>query len=160
MKKSLLLSLSLIFLLSIGMSSCKNDDEGVEEILSVSDLPMPAQTFLTTYFSDYKAEKVVKDMEDNVVIYEVNLEGGFEIVFDSEGEWQQVDAPDRVSIPDIGFIPQSIQEYLNYNYYGYGVNEINRTGTGFKLELTNTDFDLYFNEAGEIIPAPGTTPEM
>lgn len=156
MKKSLFLILSLVMTFSYGFVSCSDDNEKeVENIISVSDLPAKAQTFLTTYFRGYEVEKVQKETVNNtMVVYEVELEGGYSINFNSEGEWTQVEAPYGKNIPT-GFIPEPILQTLDYQYHGYGITEINTTGQNYHLVLGNNQggdsIELIFNQSGEIV---------
>ena len=150
-----ILAASLVLLGSFAVVSCSDDNKDeVEEIITLQKLPANAQTFLHTYFKDSTIYKIEKETNGNVVVYEVYLEGGYEVIFSSDGTWTEVDAPDGMTIPD-GIVPEVIQEYLNQNYSAYGVNEINRTGQGYKVELNNMQggdsIDIYFNESGEVI---------
>lgn len=158
MKKTLLkLSLAFLFLIGISpvISSCSdNKNDNPEEIITFNKLPATAQEFLNTYFSGKTILKIEKEEGYGTTIYEVYIEGGYEADFNSEGEWVEVDAPDGMTIPD-GIVPEEVQQTLNQQYPDYGVNEINKTGQGYKVELTNgqggDSLNLMFNMAGEII---------
>lgn len=147
---------ALILLLGLTTTfvSCSSDDDNMETIVKVKDLPEEAQTFLNTYFKGIEVQSVEKIMNGNVAVYEVNLSNGFEIVFNSEGEWQEVDAPDNLSVP-MEIIPEQIRATLNEQYPGYGVSEINTSGQNYVVELSNNQggpsINLVFNQAGEIV---------
>ena len=151
MKKSLLKIFAAFLLLSIvPLTSCSDkDDNGVENIITFNKLPAEAQTFIHTYFDGYTILKIDKETDGDVTIFIVYLEGGYSVVFNNAGNWIEVNAPSNESIPD-GIVPPVIQEYLNQNYSDYGVNEINRTGTGYKIQLV-TGLNLYFDESGELV---------
>lgn len=136
--------------LSICVISCS--DETVEETdteITVNSLPKAAIEFLNKFYSDITVSSIEKDIEEGITIYDVKLENGNEIIFNEEGIWQQVDAPSGFTIPS-GIAPQEIEQYLNENYSGYGINEINRTGYGYKVQLVS-ELNLMFNDLGEFI---------
>lgn len=157
MKKTVLKFIAATLLL-IGVSSfysCsgKNDDE-IENIITFNKLPQAAQSFINEFFEGYTILKIDKETNGNITVYEVYLEGGYQVNFNSAGDWLEVIAPQNQTIPD-GIVPAVIQQYLNQNYPDYGVNEINRTGNGYKIELV-TGLDLYFNESGEVLQITDT----
>lgn len=157
MKKTyfIILSSLLVLFCSVSVVSCSNDDENeIETVITLNDLPSAARTFLDKYFNGYSVLKIQKDVEDNMTIYEVELEEGYEIVFNTQGEWTQVDAPYGKTIPT-GFIPEQVMATLNERFPGYGINEINSTGEGYKVELSDnqggSSIDVFFDMSGVII---------
>ena len=141
----------------IPLVSCDDDHDEVETIITVDNLPDAAKTFLSTFFYGVDVQKIEKETVGTVIIYEVDLVNGYEVVFNSDGDWIEVDAPEGKTIPS-GIAPEVIENYLNTNYSGYGINEINKTGMGYNIELTNGQggpgITLNFNEAGEVIGTP------
>lgn len=153
--KRYLLFLSALILVALNFTSCSNkDDNEVENVISVDDLPSKAISFLNSYFRGYEIIKVEKDVEGSVTFYEVDLQDGYEVVFNSDGDWQEVDAPYGKSIPT-GFVPEPILQTLDYQYNGYGITEINKEGENYHIVLSNNQggdsIDLIFNQSGEII---------
>lgn len=142
---------SFFLILSVSfLGSCEGKDDYEEETpISITDLPQKSQEFLQMYYKGIEVEKIEKEEDGGIMVYVVDLANGHEVVFNSEGEWDQVDAPFGETIPT-GFIPESIMEYLNENYSGYGVNEINKTGYGYKVQLV-TELDLKFNDLGQFL---------
>lgn len=135
---------------TITFTSCSDkDDDGIETIVTLKDLPLLSQTFLSEYFPGIEINKIEKQTYSNspAILYEVDLKNGFEVVFDGDGEWMEISAPDGSTIPD-GIIPESIQQYVTNNYPGYGIEEINRTGNGYNVELKG-NLRLTFNLIGE-----------
>lgn len=145
---------SLLLIGSLPFVACSNDDEGVENVITYDELPSAAKNFLSTYFSGVDVSKIEKETTGGVVIYEVELKNNYEIVFNMDGNWIEVDAPSGMTIPS-GIAPEVIENYVNTNYPGYGINEINKTGMGYNVELTNgqggSGLTLSFNEAGEVV---------
>lgn len=136
------------------MVSCSGDENEVEITVPSSELPERATNFLKEYFYDYPISKVEKESANGLIIYEVYLEEGYEVVFNSEGYWQQVDAPYGKTIP-FEIIPEPIQQTLKDRFYGYGVIEINTSGQNYHLVLSDNQggasIDLLFNQSGEIL---------
>lgn len=134
------------------MMACSDDDDNdkdIETIITVSNLPQKAQTFISDYYPTAKVLSVKKELDHGVVLYDVDFTNGQEIVFNSDGEWIEVDAPDGQSIPS-GIIPAAIEEYLNTNYQDYGVNDITRTAGGYEVELVS-GVDMFFDAQGNFI---------
>lgn len=157
MKKLFLLCLISLFMVA-GLASCNdNDTNEVEEEITFSELPMTAQTFVKTYFSEYEIAKILKDVEGVVTIYEVKFSNGYQAEFNNEGIWQQVAAPYGEKIPT-GFIPGPIMSTLNRDYQGFGINVINKQGEYYKIVLTDNQggnsISLLFNMSGEIMNNP------
>ena len=150
MKKKYLSLLLLGFLLigiTTTITSCSDKDDEITYLISLNELPIDAQTFLNDYFPTVKASTVEKQSIGKVVMYKVNLDSGFEILFNSEGVWQEIEAPQGKSIPT-GIVPQEIEEYVAKQYPDYGINEVNKTGNGYNVEI-NGGVRLTFNAAGE-----------
>lgn len=132
------------------LSSCsENDDNETETTITVNDLPSESQSFLNKYYRGIEITKIEKEVDGDIEVFEVYLENGHQVVFNSEGEWQQVEAPFEETIPT-GFILSEIMEYLDENFSGYGINEINRTGYGYKVQLV-TELNLMFNDLGQYL---------
>lgn len=151
--KRLSLTLSFVALLilsSFAFSSCSEDDDDMNETtIGVKDLPQKAQDFLSEYFPNVMVGTVEMESIATTVIYEVDLADGTDIVFNYEGVWQQVDAADGKTIPT-GFILEDIVTYVNDNYQGFGINEINKSGEGYIVEINSADeVTLTFNSMGE-----------
>ena len=155
MKKSFIITLSLM-ILGLGFYSCSDKDENeVENLISYSELPEEAQKFLSTYFrGEENVLKVEENIENSGTLYEVNTKDGFEIVFNARGYWQEIDAPSGKTIP-VSVLPEPIRQTLSYQYHGYGVVEVNTTGENYHLVLSNNQggdsLDLTFNQSGEIV---------
>lgn len=60
-------------------------------------LPENAQTFIESLFPRTTVTKVENNFAKN--IYEVDMSDGYEITFNREGQWLQVEAPDGATLP-------------------------------------------------------------
>lgn len=153
MKKYLSIIL-LLFLFGFA-TSCSSDNEGIENTVEYSDLPVAAQELINKYFGgEENVEKVEEDQEKGITIFEVDLKDGYELVFNSMGVWQQISAPYSMTVPN-DLIPEQVMQTLNDQFHGYGVIEINREGQNFHVLLSDNQggpsIDLIFNQSGEIL---------
>lgn len=122
-----------------------------EEVISSNDLPSTATIFLKDYFSDVQILSVVK--EKDIIggsTFEVLLNNGIEVKFDSNGDWDEVEAKDdRQAIPT-GFITPNITNYVNSKYAPALINSIDKEKATFDVELTN-GLDLEFDREGNFL---------
>lgn len=151
MKKNLKIAALLFAALMTGgvaLSSCSDndDDKVIETVITESELPEAAKTFISSYYPDIKVVRVEKERTGGTVLYDVDFQNGQEVTFDASGNWVEVDAPDGKTIPS-GIVPETIQTYLDANYSGYGVNDITKTRNGYEVELV-TGVDLLFDAQG------------
>lgn len=112
--------------------------------INVSDLPKPAQTFLTKHFDKVKVLRVEKDTDDGKTAYEVNLKGNTEIDFDKKGNWEEVSGKVPAAI-----IPVQIVNSVKKDYNDKRIVKIERERNGgYEIELTNgldITYDKNFN---------------
>lgn len=156
MKKNYFRILVLLLFLSGSMAiiSCSDDIKNEVDItITINDLPSAARSFLNRYFPNYEIVKITKEVESDITVYEVDLQDGYEVFFNSDGDWTQMVAPYGKTIPT-GFIPEQVMATLTQRFQGYGINEINRTGQGYKVELSDNQggasIDVFFDMSGEI----------
>lgn len=104
--------------------------------VNFSDLPKASQTFLNKYFPGVEIRKAEKDRGRRGVEYEVDLVGGAEVDFRSDGEWKEVKSAHGDSVP-AGIVPAAIADYVAENFKGECVVEISRERKGYEIELSN-----------------------
>lgn len=126
--------------------SCSDDDDTP---VPPSDLPAAANTFISTYFSGDKIVKVNRDGSGANATYDVIFASGYEVEFNSQGAWVDVDAPMGMTIPS-GIAPLAISDYVSLNYPTQGINEISVEYYGYDVELLN-GIDLMFDQQGNFI---------
>ena len=131
--KKLALLLMLVLSAGIFMTACSDDKD---EPVQMTELPQTAQNFLSTYFGKDKIVSAEKDTDGGRVTYDVHLNSGFEIEFDQNGEWTDVDAPYGKVIPS-GIVPEVIANYIEVQCPGVGINEISRDSLGYEVKLVN-----------------------
>lgn len=148
MKKVLLIL--AVLAAGMGLWSCSGHDDHHETVISFSQLPAQAQTFVNTYFKDTKVTRVDKDTEHQSAEFEVYLADGSQIEFDHQGAWVEVTAPRGKAIPD-GIAPEGLVKAVEARFAGQAIHEISIEAFGYEVELLNgTDIklDMNFNITG------------
>lgn len=141
-------TLSLLFatLLAVMVWSCSSDDDTP---IPVSDLPAGAKNFIAMYFPQDKIVSVERDGSNPLAEYDVTFASGFEVEFNSAGDWVDVDAPMGQTIP-YGIAPGAIQSYVSLNYPTNGINEISTEINGYEVELVS-GLELLFDLQGNFL---------
>ncbi len=80
-------SIFLIVVAFVMMAMVSCDDK----VVTIDQLPAPAQSYLTENYPDQKVLIIKKDIEDFSTRYEVTLESGMKVEFDGDGSLQDVD---------------------------------------------------------------------
>ena len=142
MKKIIIIALA-VFSLGILTSSADNDRLTVKE-----NLPKKAQQFIDSNFKDSKIT-YVKDERDYLErSYEVLFADGTKVEFNRNGEWKEVDC--RRSAVPAAIVPTKILNYVNSNYPGVKIIQIEHDRTDYELKLSNK-LELTFNKKLNII---------
>ena len=124
------------------LSSCS------DRIIPVGQLPEAAKTFLEQYFPGIGISYIKKDAELLKTTYEVRLDSGAEIDFDSKGEWDKVDCK-RQSVPS-DLVPAAINTYVEGTFPRQFVVKIDKEIFGYEVELSN-DLELKFTKDGRLV---------
>ena len=145
MKNLSLKTLAAIALMLIVCASAKADKD---KPIDVSQLPETAQTTLKTYFSDRKI--ALAKVESGVFEknYDVIFTNGDKIEFDKHGKWTEIQCK-QSAVPS-GLVPQKIAGYVNTNYAGCKIMEIERDGKEYEVKLSN-GIELTFNTKFQLI---------
>jgi len=127
------------------------DSQATSESFEKVPLPDSALAFIKEYFPNVQILEVKAKKSPTVTgtFHEMTLVDHTEIDFGKLGNWIEVQAPEGIALPR-SFFPQSIQSYLKENYNGIGVESIDKSNKGYKLELTN-DNKLYFDTKGHFL---------
>ncbi len=130
------------FLCSLTVVAALNVSAQDKEI-TVAELPVGAQTFLSKNFADNAVVRAEVDQDFTKKTYEVVLTDGTEVEFDQKGEWREIDAKTQ-AVPN-AFILKEISNYVNTNYSNEKIIKISRErdievelGNGIELEFSNT----------------------
>ncbi len=152
MKANFLKSLALITTLFL-FAACNNDDDqnNNETVIDYSELSEACKTTIETHFPNATATRVeMKNVPDSDgTVYEVNLSNGFEIDFDAECVWTDIDG-NHQQVPD-ALIPDAILDYVQTHYPSpLFIEGIDKEPYGYQVEISN-DIDLKFNADGSFI---------
>lgn len=116
-----------------------------------SELPKTAKTFLTKYFPGDAVRKAEKEQGRRGMEYEVKLKSGAEIDFRENGDWKDIKAANRHSVP-AALIPAAISKYVAAKYRGQKIVEISRKRGGYEIELSSGT-ELKLTEDAKPMPA-------
>ncbi|MCL7987850.1 PepSY-like domain-containing protein [Sphingobacterium sp. lm-10] len=140
--KNVILNTLVLITMAVATMSCDK-----EETIQSDELPVAANAFLTTHFTDVRISNVKKEREGlSGREYTVYLSNGTEVVFDKDGNWTDVDGPRNEPIP-YSFIPAPIIAYVAENYPSEKITSIEKDRNEIDVELTN-GFDLVFDSNG------------
>ena len=131
---------SILCLVSTTLIACNHEEIPVNP----NDLPKAAQSFIQKYFAKSTIAIAIKDGNE----YEVKFANGYEIDFDKNGEWKDVDCQ-MTAIPQ-GIVPTTIDTYVKNNFAQNFIVKISRDRHGYDVELNN-DLDLEFDSNGKFI---------
>ena len=149
MKKIFLTGFIALSLL-VTTTSCDSDDDNNESAINVTDLPKAADTFVTTYFPSTTYVLITKqnvtDLDGS--LYDVKLSNNFEIDFDINGNWIDIDG-NHQAVP-VELVPEKIQTYVTTNYPNQFVTSIDKEKTTVEVELSN-DLDSVFDLQGNFL---------
>lgn len=146
MKTPILIKTFLILFTAFSLLACDNDDDD-QAILS-SELPQRALIFIETHFPDSEIVSVTLDRNDPRGYYEVKLDNNFDLDFDQEGNWTEVEGHGQ-KVPD-AIIPDPILTYVETNYPEAFIEEISKKTDRYEVDLSN-DIDLIFDLEGNLI---------
>lgn len=112
-------------------------------------LPSNAQAFLNQHFPEVKtmtiSEKTIPIIGKS---FEVKLGNGFEVDFDSNGDWHEISG-NKQALP-IELIPEYVTNYLKENNNNVDVISIDKEKKEVSVELSN-GVDLLFDESGKFL---------
>lgn len=141
--KRLLTILALAAIVALGASAKGSYSH------DASVLPEAART---TIANNCKAKvSVVKIDKDfgRISEYEVILNDGTEISFDTKGNWKNVETNKEKSVPS-AFVPEGVRKYVAANHKGQRVVGIEKEHKGYDVELSN-GIDMKFSLDGQFL---------
>ena len=136
--------LILIFLL-LPVAAFADEDRPIR----FGDLPTGAQKLISGYFPDAKVTLATVDREFLDTSYDVILDDGTRMEFDSRGEWKEIECR-AGSVPE-GVMPPQIVSFLAEHYPQARVKDIERDKQGYEVNLDNRrelSFDAHGNFRG------------
>ncbi len=119
-----------------------------DRIVTLDKLPDAAQAFIKEHFSEVAVSYVKQDRENLVSTYEVVLQDGTQLEFNSKGEWDKVDCKTK-AVP-ASLIPAAIAEYVQKSFPGQWIVKIDRELLGYDIELSS-GLDLKLSKDGKVL---------
>ncbi len=136
---SLLVLLSAVFAVSAKDTYTHN----------VSVLPVAARTTLKNNFkADVNHIKIDKTL-GRVSEYDVILNDGTEITFDSDGNWKDIEMGPTTSVPK-KFVPEAIVNYVKQYQPKAIITGIEKERGGYQVDLSN-GVEMKFNSEGKFL---------
>lgn len=112
------------------------------------DLPASVTAFTQKHYPNINmASYEIKNLPGMGKKYEVKMNNGAEIDFDTDGNWEEIS--DGQGVPE-ALIPQSIKTYVQQNYKGIGIKSIDKEKNKTKVDLLNGT-DLEFDSNGKFL---------
>lgn len=140
----ILLASATVF--TAGANTIMDDDRPI----SIDQIPANSREFINTHFNGIAVSYATIDDEGYFgPSYDVNLVGGAQIEFASDGNWKEVNCR-FTAVPD-GIVPSQIVAYVNQNFPGQIITKIDKGRRSYEVELRNgleIKFDLNFNMIG------------
>lgn len=116
--------------------------------ISVTQLPVKAQTFITTYFKDSKVALAKKESGVMSKSYEVVFTNGNKVEFDRAGDWTDVKCLSG-AVP-MRVVPAAIRDYVKKHYPGAKVVQLERDKKEYEVKLTNR-LELKFDDKFQLV---------
>lgn len=135
----------LTLALAIFLSASAFAQNGMTKL---EQLPVTAQEFVKTYFSDYTIQYIFSDREFADIDYKIRFEDGTEIEFNAKGEWTDVSSKEKC-IPT-GFILTEITNYVDTYHKDMCITDIEREFNRITIEL-NDNLEIEFNSKGKFV---------
>lgn len=139
MRRLIVASLAVVGFLLMG---CERESH-----ISHHNVPVAIATYIKTHFGNYKIIKAVKDTEGINVTYDIDLEGGYKLEFDSN--YKIIDIEGITPIPH-STIPAPLLTYATTHYPNHPIMGWELKRGVQKLQLTG-DVDLIFNLNGDFV---------
>ena len=117
-------------------------------IISPDTLPAAATSVIQEYLPETAISYAKKDADLTKTTYEVTLQDGTEIDFNSKGEWDKVDCK-RAAVP-AALVPAFIADYVQTSFPGQIIVKIDKERYGYEIELGN-DLELKFDKNGKLL---------
>jgi hypothetical protein len=139
MKTTKLLLSALCSLAGLLMSACSN-----------VELPAEADEFVAAAFPSAKITRIKTERDHGYIEYEVRLNNGAKIDFDVANQWESIDCEDALVDVPMSVLNESIAAYVQQNYPGESVIDVDRNRRGYELKL-GSGLKLFFNLKGEFL---------
>ena len=110
-------------------------------------LPGAITAFLKQHFPNATVVGVEPDHDHGGLEYDVYLNDGTKVDFDTNNQWDQVES--MKGVPAY-FIPKGIANYVRSNYQNMTITKVNKEYNIYEIELAN-GLDLNFDSPGRFL---------
>lgn len=133
------LLMAMVMTMSLTMSA---DDD--DRVITFSQLPEAAQTFLKAHFGTKVPLLVTADWDD----YTIRYESGEKIEFNRSGDWKDIECYNS-KVPNEA-VPDQISSYISQNYPGKSIIKLERHRSVYEVKLNN-GLEVEFNRNFQLI---------
>ena len=133
------LLMAMVMTMSLTMSA---DDD--DRVITFSQLPEAAQTFLKAHFGTKVPLLVTVDWDD----YTIRYESGEKIEFNRSGDWKDIECYNS-KVPNEA-VPAQISSYISQNYPGKSIIKLERHRSVYEVKLNN-GLEVEFNRNFQLI---------
>lgn len=133
------LLMAMVMTMSLTMSA---DDD--DRVITFSQLPEAAQTFLKAHFGTKVPLLVTADWDD----YTIRYESGEKIEFNRSGDWKDIECYNS-KVPNEA-VPAQIGSYISQNYPGKSIIKLERHRSVYEVKLNN-GLEVEFNRNFQLI---------
>lgn len=111
-------------------------------------VPEAINTFIKQYFPNATIVGVEPDNDHGGVEYDVHLNDGTEVDFDTNNQWESIECRNP-SVP-AAFIPQAIATHVKTNYQNTPIVKVHKKYNLYEIELSN-GMELNFDQSGKFL---------
>lgn len=129
--RKLCLAITILLVTTLSLVARSGD----EYPISFKQLPKVAQNFIQTHFNGKEVSSVFHEKGVISKNYEVLLQDGTQIEFDSKGTWTEVECKPQ-GVPE-SIIPKKIRSYVSKNHPKTLITKISHSHTLYEVELSN-----------------------
>lgn len=115
---------------------------------AAQSLPDGITSFIKQNFPSASIVGVEPDNEHGGLEYDVYLNDGTELDFDTNHQWETIDCHTK-AVP-AAFVPKGIASYVKSNYQNMPIVKIHKEHYGFEIELSN-GMELNFDRQGRFM---------
>lgn len=125
--------------------------KNAKEMAGMQELPQTVQTFLQNHFPGIA---IYKTYLKNWGEYKVKLANGYQIEFDKDGNWEDIENDQHEALPAsiVALLPQAACDYIAKEYPNARVYEIEKEKRGYEVKLHgDRKIKLYFDTNGNLL---------
>jgi len=126
-------------------------------IVNNGNLPRNAVSYIKEYFPDETISLIEREFLDNE--YEVLLSSGIELTFNNTGNILEIEAPEHFALTERvvrSMLPDKAYKFLVAKNYAHKIESIQKTVSGYEVDIHNGGADLRFTSNGDHIVSKNT----